>query len=118
MTYDVIGARASEPPPSPRVLNPNVSPEFESVVRRCLQKDPADRFQAYSDFIDALLPPTEPMFPAARPAETSRGWLWPAAAAAGVTLLAMILLAIFTAESTPPPAEAHALVRQEPLPVI
>jgi Protein kinase domain len=100
---------SSETPLSPRVLNPKVSVEFEAVVRRCLEKDPADRFQTYSEFIDALLPPTEPMFPAARAkAESSRAWLWPAAAAAGLTLFAIMLAAIFSAEMTPPIAEAQA----------
>src|SRR5262245_10607801 len=88
----------SETPQSPRVLNPKISAEFEAVILRCLEKDPDDRFQRYSDLIDALLPPTEPMFPAARPvaaADPPRRWVWPAAAAAGLTLFIIILLAIF-----------------------
>ena len=108
---------STEPTPSPRVLNPKVSPEYEAVVRRCLEKDPADRFQTYPEMIDALLPPTEPMIPAARsirPDEAARDWVWPAAAAAGLTLLVIILLAIFTADS-PPPAEARTPVNREPL---
>jgi hypothetical protein len=100
--------QSSETPLSPRVLNPKVSAGFEAVIRRCLEKDPAERFQTYAEFIDALLPPTEPMFAAARPKdEASRGWLWPAAAAAGLTLFAIILAAIFSAEMAPPPAEAQ-----------
>src|SRR5437868_11664472 len=32
----------SETPPSPRELNPKVSAELEAVIRRCLEKPPAD----------------------------------------------------------------------------
>jgi len=98
---------ASEPPPSPRLLNPKISSEFEAVVLRALQKEPAERFPSYPELIDALLPPTEPMFPSARPSEASPGWLWPASAAVGLTLLVIILLAIFTAEVAPSPVEAR-----------
>ena len=107
----------SEAPPAPRLLNPKISLEFEAVIRRCLEKEPSDRFQTYADFVDALLPPTEPMFPAARPrSEPSRGWLWPAAAAAGITLFLIILLAIFTAELPPPTAEAQVAPRPQSSP--
>ncbi|HVE42425.1 MAG TPA: serine/threonine-protein kinase, partial [Planctomycetota bacterium] len=100
--------QSSATPLPPRVLNPKVSAGFEAVIHRCLEKDPEERFQTYAEFIDALLPPTEPMFPAARRhAEPSRGWLWPAAAAAGLTLFVIILAAIFSAEMAPPPAEAQ-----------
>ncbi len=113
---------ASEPPPSLRVLNPKISAEFEAVVLRLLEKDPVERFQSYAEVIDALLPPTEPMMKAAgaAKADPGRSWIWPASAAVGLTLFAVILAAIFTAEVAPaaveaklPPAPAFKV---EPLP--
>ena len=109
---------STEPTPSLRRLNPKISIEYEAVVERCLEKDPLDRFQTYPELIDALLPPTEPMIPAARPVprvEAPREWMWPAAAAAGLTLLAVILLAIFAAEIPPAPAEARVPETRQPL---
>jgi len=35
-----------EPPPLPRVLNPNLSPLIETVLLRALEKDPAQRYQS------------------------------------------------------------------------
>jgi hypothetical protein len=98
---------ASEVPTAPRLLNPKISREFEAVVLKALEKDPNERFQSYPELIDALLPPTEPMFPAARPAAPTQSWAWPASAAVGITLLLIILLAIFSAEVAPVPVEAR-----------
>lgn len=98
---------ASQPVPPPRVLNPSITRDFEAVVLRLLEKEPVNRFQSYPELVDALLPPTEPMFPAARPPEPQRSWLWAASAAVGLTLLAVILGAIFTAELASPVVEAR-----------
>src|SRR2546422_630024 len=105
---------ASQPAPSPRLLNPKISPEFEAVIQRLLEKDPADRFQSYAELVDGLLPPTEPMFPAVRTVEAPRSWLWPASAAAGLTLLVLLLIAIFSAELGPLPVEARVPVAPPP----
>jgi serine/threonine protein kinase len=108
---------SAHPAPSLRVLSPSISRDFEAVVRRLLEKDPADRFQSYPELVDALLPPTEPMMRAAKPGEASRSWLWPASAAAGLTLLVLLLIAIVTAEVPPLPAEARAPDPPRPVPV-
>ncbi len=42
------------PPPSLRNLNAEVSPEVESVVLRCLEKDPGNRFQSCREVMHAL----------------------------------------------------------------
>src|SRR5207253_9131604 len=45
-----------ETPVLPSVKNPNVqvSPELEGIAMRCLQKDPAARFQTAAEFGNAL----------------------------------------------------------------
>jgi len=102
---ETLVKHTAERPPSPRLLNPQVSPEFEAVILRCLQKSPSDRFARYEDLIAALEP--------AR-VEEKGGRFWPMAAAAGTALLGVILTAVFTAE--PPPVEppARETVRIEP----
>ena len=42
------------PPPSVRALNPAVSPAVESIVRRCLEPDPARRYQSALDLAEDL----------------------------------------------------------------
>jgi serine/threonine-protein kinase len=46
--------QVSELPVPPSEINPQVTPELESVVLRALEKDPADRFADADEFIAAL----------------------------------------------------------------
>jgi serine/threonine protein kinase/tetratricopeptide (TPR) repeat protein len=46
--------RLSEPPRSPRDFAPDLSPACESVILRCLARDPADRFASARDVTTAL----------------------------------------------------------------
>ncbi len=42
------------PPPSPRSLNPNLSPTMERVILTLLEKDPNKRFQSANDILKSL----------------------------------------------------------------
>ncbi len=46
--------RLSEPPRPPREFAPNLSPAFESVILRCLERAPENRFAKAQDVADAL----------------------------------------------------------------
>lgn len=50
LVYDI----AHKPPPNLRVLRPDVSEAFVSIVERCLEKDPGRRFPAARALADAL----------------------------------------------------------------
>jgi serine/threonine protein kinase len=47
---------AADPPENLRRVRPDVPPELEAVVLRCLEKQPANRFSGISDLARALLP--------------------------------------------------------------
>ncbi len=44
----------SQPPPSPRSLNPNLSAAVEAVLLKALEKDPRKRYQSGAELITAL----------------------------------------------------------------
>lgn len=46
--------RLSEPPPSPRAIVPTLSRSWESVILRCLARDPARRFASAREVASAL----------------------------------------------------------------
>lgn len=50
--------RLSQPPPPPRMHAPDLGPEWEEVILRCLQPDPANRFISARDVLDHLPPQT------------------------------------------------------------
>jgi len=44
----------SDPPPLPRVRNPEIHPAAEFVILKALEKDPSKRYQTGADLMDAL----------------------------------------------------------------
>ncbi|MBL8102337.1 MAG: serine/threonine protein kinase [Anaerolineales bacterium] len=44
----------SEPPPSPRSINPELSPELEKVILKALEKDPQNRYQSGAKLMAAI----------------------------------------------------------------
>lgn len=50
----ILLAHISEPPPSPRELNPNCPVELEAIILKTLQKEPADRFSDMQEMLEAL----------------------------------------------------------------
>ena len=44
----------TDPPPAPRSINPDLSPETEEVLLKALEKSPQDRYQTGSNFMSAL----------------------------------------------------------------
>ena len=46
---DTMSAILREEPPDPSASNPNVTPGLERVIRHCLEKNPAQRFQSARD---------------------------------------------------------------------
>jgi serine/threonine-protein kinase len=51
----VLLAHARETPPSLSELNDDIPADLESVIMKCLEKDPADRYQNVLELRDALL---------------------------------------------------------------
>jgi serine/threonine protein kinase len=50
---DMIVAQIQDEPPRPSTLVPGLAPEIDALVLRCLQKNPADRFQTMTDIVRA-----------------------------------------------------------------
>jgi serine/threonine protein kinase len=68
--------RLTEPPPTPRLHVPDIDPAWESVILRCLAREPAGRFANAMDVVAALrgqaMPPHVGVPSASPPAVPSR----------------------------------------------
>jgi len=51
---ELLDRHLREPPRDPREINPGISPELSGVVLRCLEKDPANRYQSAAEMQTAL----------------------------------------------------------------
>jgi serine/threonine protein kinase/tetratricopeptide (TPR) repeat protein len=83
--------RLSESPPSPRTLAPDLFPSLESMILRCLQREPKSRFATANEALAAL---------GESPRTGDRGWWKPAGAlvrSAAITLGGLILSAVLIA---------------------
>jgi serine/threonine-protein kinase len=52
----VLAAVVSDPTPSIRERRPDVPPELEAVVVKCLRKDPNERYRTIAEFAEVLAP--------------------------------------------------------------
>lgn len=53
-TYTILHKRCTEPPRSPREINPNISEGIEQVILRALAMKPRDRYNDMADFVTSL----------------------------------------------------------------
>jgi len=53
-SQQVVGKHIADPPPAASDVNPAVPRELSDVILRCLEKQPADRFQSAGEVIAAL----------------------------------------------------------------
>jgi eukaryotic-like serine/threonine-protein kinase len=57
--FAVMNARLLTPPRPPSEINPEISPQLETIVLRALERDPADRYATAREFAHALSHPGE-----------------------------------------------------------
>jgi len=51
----VVLSHIQKPPPPPRSLNPKIPPDLESIILRCLEKQPDRRYQSVSEVLKDLV---------------------------------------------------------------
>jgi tetratricopeptide (TPR) repeat protein/tRNA A-37 threonylcarbamoyl transferase component Bud32 len=93
-------------PPAPRAARPDLSKSLESVILRCIQKDPAGRYPTAKALLEDLRTCASGALPAVRPVRARRMWGRPAIGVAAA--VAVILLAFGLWRSVRQPALAFA----------
>ena len=99
----VVLERLRRPAESPRAIVPDLDPRWESIILRCLEREPADRFARASDLVGVF----EGQQPATVPSLQRRRRRQFLTAAAVVTALA-IAFGVFATRAMRAPADAIA----------
>ena len=101
-----------EPAPLPRGAT-DVSPELASLVRKCLAKDPAERYQSMKDLAIDLRYVRRQLdtgsSPVASAAPRSRALAWPAIAAVAAAIAIAVSLYHSNRDSEPAPVAAKSI---------
>lgn len=72
-TIELCAMILSGSPPRPSDINRKISPELDSIIMRCLEKDPANRWTQIADLANALRPYTVPQAEPARTGHETEG---------------------------------------------
>jgi serine/threonine-protein kinase len=103
----VVARHRAVPPPSARVVRPDLPEGVDLAIHRALAKSPADRFQRAGDFAAALSDPVTPP-PVAAPARPSgsstRRWVL----SGSVALLGIVLVVLLRPK--PPSLDPHKVI--------
>jgi eukaryotic-like serine/threonine-protein kinase len=103
---DILSAILKEEPPDVTGMNRDASPALERVVRHCLEKNPAERFQSAHDLafnLEALTGSSKLASGIQIPPPTTRGWRLPALLAVVAVALGVAFLLGRTTRGLPQP---------------
>src|SRR5262245_54092390 len=92
----LVDAVLHAPPVPPRDLNERLSPGLEAIILKCLDKDPARRYQSARELLVDLERLSVPMSPASRPqprAQRHTAWASVAVAAVAAVLVSTVPVA-------------------------
>lgn len=115
----VMGKQITDPPPTPRGLNPNISPALETIILKLLAKEPAQRFQSPADLLkelDRLLAPprTEPAVVPSSATDHRRVLALGSAVAVGAVVVIIGAFVLFKGPPSPGKAKSAAKSKGRP----